>query len=718
MTRPEISWESERQELAARVEQLEAQLQEARQDLSAASHKLDVMKARMDQQEERVLSAVRANEKKYTTIIENMSLGLVEVDNRGCIQKVNRAFCAMTGYSREELLGAGDELLLTEDNKAVIARQMALRKEHISSAYEIQVRRKSGELTWMLISGSPIYDRDGEVVGSIGIHYDLSEQKKWTAELEHAKKTAEEAQEAEQSFLANMSHEIRTPLHALLGMAQLLEDTPLSVEQREYLNLLQVSGKQLQKLVSDILDFSRIESGNLEVQHQVFNVEELVHGLRLTFAPLIDQSNVRFNVHIHRLASPLFNGDESLIRQILFNLLGNAIKFTPKGEVRLNVSQVPSDNGRSWVRFSVEDTGIGIAPDQVELVFQSYKQVKRSAQSEFGGSGLGLAIAHRLACLLEGRILVKSEPDQGSVFCLEVPLTQADPPKRVLKPHKAVNPPVLTASPRILLAEDSPANRKFVEGLMTKWGLAFDSAENGLAALALARQRRYDFILMDLHLPDLDGATLAASIRNASGVNKDTPILAITASATVQTREKALAAGIQDVLFKPFGPYQLCEKMGDVYRQTRETALTSRCLSATELPPPAEEPRFWVPEGPAAYFLGDRQHALEVFLCFKDKNLPDTGRLMEAYEQKNWPLVSNLAHKLKPGFEMVGLNAMALLLSQIEMLDLESSSESSLTLLFAKLHHLYNCSLPFVQQKIAELSKGIPDWLLIKGPVR
>jgi PAS domain S-box-containing protein len=718
MTRPEISSEAQVRELTAKIEQLEMQLQDARQALAVTSRKLDILTAQTEQQRERVLSAVRANEKKYTTIIENMSLGLIEVDNDGFVQKVNSAFCAMTGYSQEELLGARDRILIPESSREVIIRQMALRKEHISSAYEIQVCRKSGEMAWLLISGSPLYNQEGKVVGSIGIHYDLSEQKKWMAELEQAKKTAEEAQEAEKSFLANMSHEIRTPLHALLGMAQLLEDTPLSAEQREYLDLLQVSGRQLQKLVSDILDFSRIESGNLEVQHQVFNVEELVRGLHLTFVPLIDQRKVQFKVRIHRLATPLFSGDESLIRQILVNLLGNAIKFTPEGEVRLDVSPMASNDGRIWLRFSVEDTGIGIAPDQLDLVFQNYKQVKRSAQSELGGSGLGLAIAHRLARLLEGRILVKSEPNKGSVFSLEIPLAQAVLSKCVPRSHKGIDPPVMTASPRILLAEDSPANRKFLEGLMKKWGLAFDSAANGLAALALAAQREYDFILIDLHLPDLEGTDLAANIRAASDYNRDTPILAITASATVQTREKALAAGINDVLFKPFGPHQLCEKIGDLYRQMRETTASSKGLPATGLFRPGEEPCFWAPEGPAAYFSGDRQHALEVFTCFKDKNLPDTGRLIEAYREKNWALARNLAHKLKPGFEMVGLNGMALLLGQIEMLDLEGSSESSLALLFSKVHYLYRRSLPFIQQKIAELSEGIPDWLLIKGSVR
>ena len=717
MTRPEISSASQVQELTTRLEQLESQLQEARQALAVASRKLDLMTAQMDRQQEHILSAVRANEKKYTTIIENMSLGLIEVDNDGFVQKVNSAFCAMTGYSQEELLGARDKILVPESSREVLARQMTLRKEHVSSAYEIQVRRKSGEMAWLLISGSPLYNQEGEVVGSIGIHYDLSEQKKWTAELEQAKKTAEEAQEAEKSFLANMSHEIRTPLHALLGMAQLLEDTPLSAEQREYLSLLQVSGRQLQKLVSDILDFSRIESGNLEVQHQIFNVEELVRGLYLTFVPLIDQTKVQFSVRIQPLATFLFSGDESLVRQILVNLLGNAIKFTPKGEVCLNVSQMEGDDGRTWLRFSVEDTGIGIAPEQLDMVFQNYKQVNRSAQSEFGGSGLGLAIAHRLAHLLEGRILVKSEPDRGSVFCLEMPLAPAAPLKYVQKPCKAVRPPVLAASPRILLAEDSAANRKSLEGLMKKWEFPFDSVENGLAALSLSRQRRYDFILIDLHLPDLDGMALAAHIRTASNPNQDALILAITASATVQTREKALAAGIDEVLFKPFSPQQLCEKMGDLYRQMREPEALSRALPLAEDAHPGEEPFFWTPEGPARYFSGNRQHALEVFLCFKDKNLPDTGRLIEAYQQKNWALVNKLAHKLKPGFEMVGLNAMALLLGQIEVLDMEYSSESSMAQLFSKVHHLYSITLPFVQQKIAELSEGIPDWLLIKGPV-
>lgn len=669
---------------------------------------LSKLSALITHHENAASSAVRAYEKKYTTIIENMSLGLIEVDNEGVIGKVNSAFCAMTGYQMDELLHVQHDILLPDHWKKTISDQTALRTKKISSAYEIQIRKKNGDLLWVLISGSPIYNKNDEVIGSIGIHYDMSSQKMLQSELEKAKKEAEEAQEAEKLFLANMSHEIRTPLNALLGMAHLLEDTPLNKEQKECLDLLQISGKYLQKLVSDVLDFSRIESGNLEVQAQSFDLNKVVEELFRAFDSVLDKNRVLFYRAIRLDASRSFIGDESLIRQILVNLLSNATKFTRAGTIGLEVSEIARENQQLWIRIAVSDTGIGIPSEQVELIFQSYKQANFNIREEFGGSGLGLAITQRLVRLLNGRISVESHLNQGSVFTVDIPLLiAADPPVLTGQMHP-VNLPSLQ---RVLIAEDNLINRKYLEGLMKKGQIAFDSTEDGVAALELARQNVYQIIFIDIHLVGMDGMEVVRRIREQGSLNETTPILALTASATSSVREAALLSGVNEVLFKPYNPRQLCDKVTTLRSKIQLNTSYESSESTTQKPLTTEI--LWSPEGLADLYAGDQAYALEMFVCFQEKHLPELDILEKAILQENWFTAQAIAHKLKPGFEMVGFRTIAALLLKIESAELSEPSSKSIKLYFDQLYTQLPAIRQLIQHKIRELeSKQPPTWII------
>lgn len=683
----------------------EAQLQQTRHLLIQTQHELQVLQNSTHRAPD--AAAAFAQEMKYTIVIENMALGLIEVDNEGTIRKVNNAFCEMTGYAHEELLGIKDDILLTPEWKEYMAKQTALRTQQVSSAYEIQIRRKDGTLRWLLISGSPIYNQAYEVVGSIGIHFDLSHQKSLYAELEKAKKAAEEAQEAEKLFLANISHEIRTPLNALLGMAHLLEGTSLDKQQQEYLELLQISGKYLQKLVSDVLDFSRIESGTIEIQAAPFDLNALLNELIRSFEHVTDKSRIKFETAIDASVQGVYTGDEALLRQILVNLLSNAFKFTPSGFIRLEAREKILSDGQRWVEFAVRDTGIGIPAEKLDLIFQSYKQATHHIHREFGGSGLGLAITRSLCALLGGTISVESQYLKGAVFRVSLPLTRSEqhtlPPSPDFHGNRLQHLPVLN---RVLIAEDNLINRKYLEELIRRAGIPFDSTEDSRAALLYASNTPYDVLLIDLHLVGANGVELIRDIRTST-INQHTPILALTASATPPIREAALAAGADEVLYKPYTPRQLHEKIAAL-RLAHKLIPPEKTGQSEPIP----EPGIWSAHNLADLYLGDAQHALELFSCFLEKHLPETSLLLSAFEHADYTAIKALCHKLKPGFDMVGLQSVSTILHQMELaLEATPPDIAALEIYYRQLHALLPAAVQTIHEKIQELRDGTPHWI-------
>lgn len=704
MSHSDFTDKAELQVLEQALAEKEAQLEQARRQLLLMEKELQTLQSSHSSLYHDMSAFTR--EMKYTIVIENMALGLVEVDTEGIIRKVNNAFCEMTGYAHEELLGAKDEILLTEEWKTYMSAQATLRTKQISTAYEIQIRRKDGELRWLLISGSPIYNQHHEVIGSIGIHYDLSQQKGLYSELEKAKQAAEDAQEAEKLFLANISHEIRTPLNALLGMAHLLEGTPIDKQQQEYLELLQISGRYLQKLVSDVLDFSRIESGSLDVQAQPFDLKALLDEILRSFGHVTDKSRIQFQSAIDPAVQHVYISDEALIRQILVNLLSNAFKFTQSGSIRLEVNKKQQTGTHSLIEFAVHDTGIGIPEEKLDLIFQSYKQANHQIQREFGGSGLGLAITRSLCSLLGGTISVESQYLKGSVFSVTLPLTPAQ--QNILYNHSDSHAGRYNQFPalnRVLIAEDNLINRKYLEELIRRADIAFDSTEDGRAALLYATTTPYDILLIDLHLVGADGLELIRNIRSSTQ-NQHTPVLALTASATPHFREAAFDAGANDVLYKPYTPRQLREKVSSIW--------------FTQEAPPVETPvppepfllsELWSPANLAELYLGDAQHALELFSCFQEKNLPELSQLLEACTQNDLYTLKSLCHKLKPGFDMVGLHSISTILSQLEQTVSSSPVDPPLNTYHHLLSELQPLATQIIRKKIQELQNGTPAWL-------
>ena len=384
-------------------------------------------------------------------------------------------------------------------------------------------------------------------------------QTKWAMQqLEQARASAEKANQAKTDFLANMSHEIRTPLNIVLGMGELLAGTELEGSQRRYLQSLRLSGEHLLKLINDILEFSRIESGSIEVIETSFDLKELLVGLEAMGTHLALEKGIEFSleydgsVEIDRL------GDSRKLRQVLLNLVGNAVKYTDSGRVCLSVTGLEYDHGES-VLFSVSDTGIGIAEDKQELIFERFAQVEQGGRKIKSGVGLGLAISQRLVEAMGGLIEIESEVGKGSSFTVQLRLPFSEEDSFDPRYREVVGLPNALGSLRILVVDDIYLNFEVIKNYLKDLPITVEYAENGRQSLKVFLDKRYDIILMDLRMPVMGGIEAVNHIRKLEGKLEvgPTPIIAMTAHAFVEQEKTYRDSGFDEVLIKPFSRIDL-----------------------------------------------------------------------------------------------------------------------------------------------------------------
>jgi PAS domain S-box-containing protein len=499
---------------------------------------------------------IRKSEEKYRGIMNNMELGLLEVDNDQIIIRAYDSFCQMIGYSQEELVGkSAPALLLPNDSDEVLDKNQEERKKGSASSYELQLKKKDGNSLWVIISGAPIFGDDGEVVGSMGIHYDITERKLLEQELEQAKLIAEQARQSEKQFLANMSHEIRTPLNAIIGMTHLLFDTRPNKQQYEYLDILKTSADFLLTLISDLLDMAKIEAGKVEVQNHPFDLAGLLRTTQRLFQIKIEGRPIEINLMIDGRITGYYIGDDLILNQILLNLIGNAEKFTEKGSIDITVKQKRQDEKFDWIEFKIEDTGSGIPAEKMDMIFQKFKQIN-SHGHKHKGTGLGLSITKQLVEIQGGTISVNSDEGVGSTFTFILPYQKSETEALPTTHEIQIAPKKLNGS-KVLVAEDNIMNQKYISSLLTKWEIDFVIASDGKKAVEQAQKQLFDLILMDIQMPNMDGYEATITIRNTNSLNQKTPIIALTASAMLDQKSKAMTAGMDDFVTKPFAPNNL-----------------------------------------------------------------------------------------------------------------------------------------------------------------
>jgi len=495
---------------------------------------------------------------------------------------------------------------------------------------------------------------NGRYKGSIWQIVDVTRHRLMQRELERARQDAEEAQKYQKEFLANMSHEIRTPLNVIIGMAHLLEETHLDPRQLEYVKTLKHSSGILLGLITDILDISRIEAGELQVNQREFNLGELIQSLKHTFELKIGQRPVKISATVDAQLQHLLVGDDLLLNQILMNLLGNADKFTKEGEIILTATLESWQDNKLWVRFRVCDTGIGIRKDKLELVFQNYKQAEKEIREIYGGTGLGLAIVKQLVERQGGNILVEEHPGYNTCFSFNLPFIDTNKPAISGVRYGPRRRHIDFGGARLLVIEDNPMNLRYIISLLEKYHIHCQLATNAPDAIYFLDNRHYDLILMDIRIPGMDGFELTKRIRADEKLpNVATPIVATTAVTMESTATMARTIGITDILTKPYTPDQLLQILNK-YLNEEETALIME--EAEELHINGYE---FHQELNARYlrtlYENNIAYAADLFEIFI-KTIRTEVRKLESYvHEKDLESLKNQVHKLKPNFAMVGL---------------------------------------------------------------
>ena len=510
----------------------------------------------------RDVTAQRESETRFTELFETLQEGVYFCDPGGKLVDVNPAMVRMLGYShRDELVGNNIGKLYFERPENPFPERLRT-PNSAPLMREITLRRKDGTPIICIDNSNAIYDEFGRMVRHQGTLVDITVRKQAEEELQKAKESAEAANMAKSVFLAHMSHEIRTPMNAVIGMTQLALDTELTVEQKEYLTMVRDSGKSLLTLINDILDFSKIEAGKLDLDSTDFTLRYGINEMVKILDVRAKQKGLELSINIPPEVPDALLGDPSRLRQILSNLVDNAIKFTERGGVVLKIEKDSQSEQDVCLHFSVSDSGIGIPREKQQLIFEAFAQADNSTTRKYGGTGLGLSISSRLVQLMSGKIWVESEANRGSTFhfTARFGLRNQSANRMSLRGGGSHSPALIAGRPhrkerqelQILLVEDNTINQILAQRLVRKKGHNIVVANNGREALAALETGRFDLILMDIQMPEMSGLEAAAAIRlKEKTTGEHIPIIATTASVMREDRESCFEAGMDAYISKP-----------------------------------------------------------------------------------------------------------------------------------------------------------------------
>lgn len=631
----------------------------------------------------KVETRLRFQEEKYRNIIANINLGLIEVNNEEIIQFANQSFANMSGFEIDELVGMNaQETFVFGDNIEVMKEKNHLRRNGISDVYQIAVRNKRGELRWWAVGGAPNYDDKGNLVGSIGIHLDVTEQKQMEMELEGEKIKAQEASKAKEVFLANMSHEIRTPLNAIIGFLRELERQGLSETQKKYVDNSAIASKHLLSIINNILDISKIEAGEMSLEDEDFIFSDAINNVITVMQPIAAEKGLKLYSDIDENTDDVFKGDILRLKQILFNLIGNSLKFTTDGFISLNCKVLKDNNNYQEICISVIDTGIGMEQNFANTIFNKFSQEDKSTTRKFGGTGLGMAITRELVQLMKGHITIESKKNVGTTVNIILQLEKGIL-KNVKKAQSEINHDITGTN--ILLVEDNQMNRMVVNYTLNYFNCKVTEATNGLEALDILKKDKFDVILMDVQMPEMGGIEATKIIRE--GLKIDTPIIALTANAFKSEIDKCKEAGMNDYVAKPFEESVLIE------------TLARYTVNKDVLPDITIEKKDIV----KLYDLnilntmskGNNEFVQKMISIFISQTEDVIGKVDEVIISEDFPLVSQLIHKIKPSIESMGILSIMDDVKHLEKIAKESSDRNQINVLFI---HIKDILLKVIEQ--------------------
>lgn len=609
-------------------------------------------------------------QEKYQNIIANMNLGLLEVDNNEIIQYANQSFSDISGYEISELLGKNpSEFLVFGQNIDIINAKIQLRKQGKSDSYQIQVKNKRGELRWWVISGAHNYDDNGNLVGTIGIHLDITDQKRLEIDLENEKIKAQEASKAKEFFLANMSHEIRTPLNAIIGFLRELEKQELSGLQKTYLKNSSIASKHLLAILNNILDLSKIEAGEMSLEVEDFLIEDTVNNVLKVLNLKAEQKEIRLTSFISDGVNKVFKGDSLRLEQILFNLLGNALKFTQKGKIEVKCEVLSESHISQEIQISVADTGIGMEQKYAESIFSKFSQEDKSVTRKYGGSGLGMAITKELVHLMGGEIKIESKKNEGTTIYVKINFIKGNI-ESVKKMQAGVDFNLKGLS--ILLVEDNEINRMVVQNSLQHYNCNVIEAENGLEAVEILKTRNFDLILMDIQMPEMDGIEATKVIRKE--LKRSTPIIALTANAFKTEIEKCRQAGMNDYVVKPFEESVLLQ------------TIVKHTINKNGIPSLDNE----VNSNQPLYNLnvlqnlsrGNDEFVLKMVGVFVEQTIATIEKIDAALESNNFLEISQLIHKIRPSTESMGVLSIQSEMKTLEKIAKETQNKGQITAIY------------------------------------
>src|SRR5664280_1597237 len=602
------------------------------------------------------------------SLIEASLDPLITINPKGKITDMNQATVNITGITREKLTGTDFFDYFTEPQKASEVYQQVFANGSVAD-YPLTLRHKDGKLTDVLFNGSVYKDDRENVLGVVVVARDITDLKRIATELteaivfaematqlaeeakikaENATLIAENAVKAKQQFLSNMSHEIRTPMNAIIGFTKVLLKTELSAKQKEYLTSIKMSGDALIVLINDILDLAKVDAGKMTFEQIPFKMSLSIAAMLHLFETKIQEKNLILIKEYDDRIPEVLLGDPVRLHQIILNLVSNAVKFTSKGKISVSIQLLSQDDEKVTIQFSVSDTGIGIAKDKIDKIFDNFQQASSNTARLYGGTGLGLAIVKQLVEPQNGSISVKSKIDEGSTFSFILPFqkTKADVE---IEPELVELDPEITDI-KVLVVEDIALNQLLMRTLLDDFGFECDIATNGKIAIEMLQAKSYDIILMDLQMPEMNGFETTEYIRHT--MNSLVPIIALTADVTTADLAKCKAVGMNDYIAKPVDDRLLYSKIVGFVKKNmlqnehtdllKDENIRIKCTNMDFL---------------KLHTKSNKALMIEMISLYLEQTPPLIITMKQCLFTKDWNLLSTTVHKLIPSFSIVGISS-------------------------------------------------------------